>query len=119
MPASVTNNKCKNSWWVYLIQTTAGSFYAGITTNPYRRWRQHCGDLRGGAKYLKAFLPQRFVYLAPYPDHAGAASREVQLKQMAHLEKEKMIQQAWGPTQKYLRFWQLDKLMRDCPRPGN
>ncbi len=107
MPAIVTNNQCKNSWWVYLIQTTAGSFYAGITTNPHRRWRQHCGELRGGAKYLKAFVPQQIVYLAPCRDHALAAAREAQLKQMAHQEKEKIIQQAFVQTQKYLHSWQL------------
>ena len=38
-------------YWVYLLRCGDGSLYAGITTDPARRLRQHRGELSGGAKY--------------------------------------------------------------------
>ena len=97
----------KSTWWVYLIQTTAHTFYAGITTNPARRWRQHCGQLKGGAKYLKAFPPQAMVYLAPQPSHAVAAHIEAQLKKTSHQAKKAWLGKAALASQKYLAQWKI------------
>lgn len=41
------------SYCVYLVECPRG-LYCGITTNPERRFRQHSGELKGGAKSIKA-----------------------------------------------------------------
>jgi putative endonuclease len=35
-------------YWVYLLRCADGSLYAGITTDPERRLRQHRGERPGG-----------------------------------------------------------------------
>ena len=38
-------------FYTYLLRCEDHSLYAGITTDPARRFAQHCGKLSGGAKY--------------------------------------------------------------------
>ena len=39
------------SWYVYCLESSEGATYVGATTDPYRRLRQHSGELSGGARY--------------------------------------------------------------------
>ena len=38
-------------WFVYLIRTKKG-IYTGVTTDMLRRFRQHQGEIPGGAKFF-------------------------------------------------------------------
>jgi len=45
-----------NNFIVYLLKNTHTQYtYLGITNNSARRIRQHNGEIKGGAKYTRAF----------------------------------------------------------------
>ena len=46
-------------FYTYLLRCEDHSLYAGITTDPARRFAQHCGKLSGGAKYTAVHRPVR------------------------------------------------------------
>lgn len=45
------------SWWLYLLRSSAGRTYVGITTELERRLAQHNGEQPGGAKATRAGRP--------------------------------------------------------------
>ena len=79
-------------WYLYVLQSGApryaqGSknapFYVGSTTNPARRFRQHNGELVGGAKFTASRRPWRARALyGPYQDRSEAFQAEHALKKM-------------------------------------
>ncbi len=40
----------EKSWYCYCLQSSNGGTYVGATVDPDRRLRQHCGELKGGAR---------------------------------------------------------------------
>ena len=65
-------------FYTYLLRCEDHSLYAGITTDPARRFAQHCGKLSGGAKYTAV--------------HRAAASRlEYKLKHLSKAKKESLL----------------------------
>ena len=75
-------------YWVYLLRCEDGSFYAGITTDPARRLRQHTGELPGGAKYTAAHPPAAYAALWQAEDRSTASRLEYRLKRLDHARKE-------------------------------
>ena len=73
---------------VYLLRCEDNSLYAGITTDPARRLRQHRGELRGGARYTALRRPVGYAALWTAPDRAAAARLEYRLKRLGHADKE-------------------------------
>ena len=94
-------------WWIYLIQTTQQTIYTGITTNPARRWAQHQGKIKGGAKYLRAHYPQKMIFLLPVVSHAWAAKLEWSIKQMSHQQKKSLVKLMAPAVGPYLKQWEL------------
>ena len=78
-------------FYTYLLQCTDGSLYAGITTQPQRRFRQHTGQLSGGARYTKLRPPVGFAALWQAPDRKAASQLEYRLKHLSHGEKEALV----------------------------
>ena len=77
-------------YYVYLLRCGDGSLYAGITTDPVRRLRQHRGELRGGARYTAARQPVAYAALWEAPDRSSASRMEARLKRTGHADKERM-----------------------------
>jgi putative endonuclease len=77
-------------YWVYLLRCEDGSFYAGITTDPARRLRQHAGQLSGGAKYTAAHPPAAYAALWQAEDRSAASRLEYRLKRLSREEKERL-----------------------------
>ena len=75
-------------YWVYLLRCEDGSFYAGITTDPARRLRQHAGQLAGGAKYTAAHPPAAYAALWQAEDRSAASRLEYRLKRLPRARKE-------------------------------
>ena len=49
-------------WLVYVIESSDGSYYTGITNNLRRRWLQHTSG-KGGAKYFRGRQPKAVVFI--------------------------------------------------------
>ena len=77
-------------WFVYLIRTKKG-IYTGVTTDMLRRFRQHRGDLPGGAKFFRGNKPVELVHIETYPSRSLAQKRESEIKKLSKIEKEKLI----------------------------
>lgn len=78
----------QKSWWVYIIETEKGMLYTGITTDVERRFRQHAGELKGGAKFFRSQAPKRIRFKQKFPDRSAASSFEAHVKSLSKAEKE-------------------------------
>jgi putative endonuclease len=87
------NTAAPPPWLLYIIKTQSGKLYTGITTNLQRRWRQHAGELRGGAKFFRSDPAACVVYREPHRDRAEASRREWHIKQLTRQQKLQLIGQ--------------------------
>lgn len=55
-----TTAKIKKEYFVYIIECSNKSLYTGITTDINRRFNEH-KNKKTGAKYTKAFKPEKIV----------------------------------------------------------
>ena len=78
-------------YYVYLLRCEGGALYAGITTDPARRLRQHKGELAGGARYTALRRPLGYAALWQAEDRAAASRLEYRLKRLTHGEKEALV----------------------------
>ena len=66
------------SWFLYLLECSGGSYYAGITTDVQARFQAHAAGK--GARYTRAHPPLRILGFREYADRATASRAEWQLK---------------------------------------
>lgn len=78
------------AWWVYIIRTSDGQLYTGITTDMQRRWREHSSG-KGGARYFRARKPHAICLLEEHPDRSSASKREAQIKGFSKTAKEALV----------------------------
>lgn len=74
-----------NNWYCYILKSTNDEFknhtYNGSTNNPYRRLRQHNGEISGGAKATKNKGPWEMYFLMTgFKTHNNALSCEWRIK---------------------------------------
>ena len=72
-------------WFVYLIKSSDGLLYTGITTDVERRFREHQG-LSGknrGAKFFRGRTPVSVVYTELLDSRSQASRREAEIKRMS------------------------------------
>ena len=81
------------SWFLYVLQCSDGSYYAGVTTDIVRRVEEHNTSNRG-AKYTKARRPVRVIYFIEHTDRSCAQKAEHKFKQLTREQKEKIINEA-------------------------
>lgn len=72
-------------WHLYLLRCHDGSYYAGITTDVERRFRQHAQGR--GAKYTRAHPPECVLGSRAFPDRASASRAEHALKRLPKQRK--------------------------------
>ena len=77
-------------YYTYLLRCADGSLYAGITTDPARRFAQHAGKRAGGAKYTAHRRPTRMEAVWRTGDRAAASRLEYQLKHLTKPDKERL-----------------------------
>ena len=75
--------------YCYIVECADGTYYTGWTTDPERRIATH--NKGRGAKYTKMRLPVKLVYVEEQPDRKMAMKRELTIKRMKRLGKEKLI----------------------------
>ena len=81
----------RNNWLIYLLECGNDSFYCGITNNLERRLKQHNGEIKGGAKYTRSYLPCKLVYKEASASRSEASQREAVIKKMSKDEKQALI----------------------------
>ena len=78
-------------WFVYVIETELGSYYTGVTKDVNLRFRQHKGELKGGAKFFRSNPPSLLIYLKEYKSRSEAQKVEWQIKKLSRVRKEELI----------------------------
>ncbi|MDX7848673.1 GIY-YIG nuclease family protein [Aeromonas caviae] len=76
-------------WFVYLVRTGTGALYAGISTAPERRLRQHQSGK--GARALRGKGPLSLVWQQEVPGKREALRLEYRLKQQSKAFKERLV----------------------------
>ncbi|MGH7738509.1 MAG: GIY-YIG nuclease family protein [bacterium] len=77
------------TWFVYLLRCSDGSYYTGITQDVKERFKRH--QTGRGAKYTRSRLPVNLVYTEPAETHSQARIREKWLKHRDTYQKEELI----------------------------
>ncbi len=82
----------EQNWVVYIIETTKGKLYTGITNNLPRRTQQHYAGR--GAKYFRLDPPKHLLWQETDHTKVTAARREVAIKRLSRQQKLQIIQSA-------------------------
>ena len=89
MMTDVCADKPATNWFIYLVRTGAGSLYAGISTDPERRLRQHQSGK--GARALRGKGPLTLVWRRGVADKGEALRLEYRLAQQSTAFKERLV----------------------------
>lgn len=81
----------EQEWYVYIIVTSGGQYYTGITTDLERRFREHQESPKG-AKFFSISGAKKIVFRESHPDRSSASRREAEIKRMSRQEKLTLIQ---------------------------
>ncbi len=74
----LTMNQKVHQYWVYMVASTTGTLYVGMTNSLERRIQEHkAGEIEG---FSKTYDCKRLVYWESYDSVHRAISREKQLK---------------------------------------
>lgn len=76
---------------LYILECSDKTLYTGITNDIEKRLKMHNWELPGGAKYTRARLPVKIVYLEEVWDRSQATKRELQVKKLSKKEKLELI----------------------------
>ena len=76
-------------YYVYILKCSDGTYYTGYTDDPERRAMVHNNGR--GAKYTRSRRPVELIYTEEFDDKTEAQRREYAIKQLARIEKEKLV----------------------------
>lgn len=79
------------SWEVYMIKTSDGKLYTGITKDMMRRFTEHASKQKG-AKFFHFASPEKIVYRQSFESRGEATKREIAIKKLTRLQKLNLIQ---------------------------
>lgn len=88
---TATTDQSEARWFIYLVRTGAGALYAGISTDPERRLRQHQSGK--GARALRGKGPLTLAWQQEVPGKREALRLEYRLKQQSKAFKERLVQE--------------------------
>ncbi|WP_034839405.1 GIY-YIG nuclease family protein [Endozoicomonas numazuensis] len=89
------------NWFVYIILASNNSLYTGITTNVERRWKEHSGEKKGGARFFYGKRPVALMYVEEGHDRSTAGKREVAIKKMTRVQKEALLKEKKNKASNY------------------
>lgn len=84
-------------WSVYMIESSTGALYTGVSTDVARRLREHAGTRRG-ARYFRGQKPQAVVFVESGHTRASACRREAAIKRLPRAAKLALIAASRTPT---------------------
>lgn len=76
-----------NGYYVYILRCAGGSLYTGITTDVTRRFAEHVGGGKKGAKYTKNHTPEEVAALWRVENRSAASKLEWYIKHLVRREK--------------------------------
>ena len=77
--------------YFYVLECSDRSYYAGYTTEPERRLKEHNNGI--GSKYTKSRRPVKMIHHASYLTRSEATKAEAAFKKLTRKQKEtKLIQ---------------------------
>jgi putative endonuclease len=76
-------------YFVYILASTSGTLYTGVTNDLYKRAYQHKNDLIEG--FTKKYQCHKLVYFEETSDIESAIMREKQIKGYGRKKKEALI----------------------------
>ena len=79
------------SWFVYIIETTSGKYYTGITTDVDRRFDEHKNDPKKGAKFFRSNTPKKVIHIENFENRSLASKREYEIKKMTKPQKIELV----------------------------
>ena len=79
--------KKSRHWLVYMIETRSGKLYTGITTDLDRRFRQHLGEIKGGARFFHSDPVAKVVFREHSDSRSAATRREMNIKKLTRSQK--------------------------------
>jgi putative endonuclease len=81
----------ESSWQVYLLKCCDDSLYCGISNDLDKRLKQHCGEIKGGAKYTLSRKPCILVFQEQAKNRSEALKREAEIKKMTRPAKLELV----------------------------
>lgn len=75
----------KNSWCLYVLRCSDGTFYTGITNNLEKRLKVH--NSGKGAKYTRSRVPCEVVASCPMPNKSASLKAEHRFKKLSRQQK--------------------------------
>ena len=88
-PALKGPSNDKRPWYLYVIECKGDRLYTGITTDIKARFSAHKEGK--GAKFTKAFPPNRVVFTAQFESRQTASKAEYDFKKLSSAEKRRFI----------------------------
>lgn len=83
--------KLSEKWFCYILRCVNGEnsncTYNGSTNNIWRRIRQHCGEISGGAKATKGKKWEYYAIMTGFTNHQNALSCEWRIKHPTNKKK--------------------------------
>lgn len=74
-------------WWLYIIETSHGQLYTGITTDVERRLKEHTAGAPRGARALRGKAPLTLRYRCLVGERGEALRAEYAVKRLTRARK--------------------------------
>ena len=78
-------------WYTYMIRCEDGTLYTGVTTDLERRFKEHSGEKKSGAKYTASHRPVRYEAAWSSENRTSASKLEYRIKKLGRAEKLRLI----------------------------
>ncbi|AEF55373.1 GIY-YIG nuclease family protein [Marinomonas posidonica] len=90
-------NKVDTSWSLYIIKTRLNTLYTGISTDVDRRFKEHSGDGKKAARYLRGKGPLELVWQHAVGSKSEALMIESRIKKLNRRQKQGLIEGQLDP----------------------
>ena len=81
------------AYFIYILRCADDTFYTGYTDDLKERVKTHNGETKKmGAKYTRGRRPVKLVYSEGFKTKSEAMKREVAIKKLSRIEKEKLAE---------------------------
>ena len=91
-------NKLDSNWSLYIIKTRLNTLYTGISTDVDRRFKEHSGDSKKGARYLRGKGPLELVWQHSVDSKSQALMIENRIKKLNRRQKQHLIEGRIDPV---------------------